>query len=132
MIGLLRATREPRVGHAPREDVLADLLGLHVGSGAKTALDPELLCDVADMITSFAAGDRGREAYRVRIGDVPWELGLEWFGTSISMSLFSGGPLPIVYAHDRRTDAASLKSRLRTALEEACPSSGERCADRIV
>src|SRR5689334_15991804 len=99
MIGLSRVTREPRSGLAAREDSLGDLLALLTGSAEKGSLGAGLLCDVAEMVTTFAASERGREAYRVRVGEAPWELGLEWFGSSIAVSLFSGGPLPIVFAH---------------------------------
>ncbi len=49
----------------------------------------------------------------------------------MGVSLFSGGALPLVLAHDERTDVAHLRDRLREELSQAARTTTGRLADRI-
>lgn len=134
MIGFSSAKRtstesESRATLAPPHSRLTELLGLLIGGrGSDEAPDPSaplhdrglgptLLADVTEIVASLLAGERPRASGRVRISDEPWELGVEWIAGSVSVSLFTGGPLPTVFVHDRRTDPAALRKRLLSALD---------------
>lgn len=131
MIGLSSAKRpsverESRATLGAPQNRLTELLGLLIGGrGTDDAPDPEvplgptLLADIAEIVASILGGERPRASGRVRIGDEPWELGVEWVSDGISVSLFAGGSLPTVFVHDRRTDPEALRKRLLGALAAA-------------
>lgn len=136
MIGLSSAKRSPveresRATLPAPQNRLTELLGLLIGGrGTDDAPDPTvplgptLLADVTELVASVLGGERPQASGRVRIGDEPWELGVEWNAGLVSISLFSGGALPTVFVHDRRTDPAGLRRRLLTALDRAQPRAG--------
>lgn len=121
MIGQSHVTRASDRSRTSAQDLLSSLVAhLTDPSSAIDASAPGLpsvvYADLAEALAEIATTGKPRASVRVRLGEEPWEIGIELSGSVAFVSVFAGGALPHVLVHDRRVDLALLRTRLDEAL----------------
>jgi len=90
-----------------------------------------VLCDLADAVRELSRSERRRIAVRVRVHDEPFEIGIERAGDVALVSLYSGGPLPMVHVFEHRVVGADLVRRIAGELGRRAALAGPREGERI-
>ena len=119
MIGLYPVGPASERSQESAPELLSNVVTFLTTSEAGDAAPPrslEMLTDIAEAFVDLVALHKPRASVRVRIGDEPWEIGLELSGASTFVSAFAGGAVPAIVAHERRTDTVALLARLGAAL----------------
>ncbi|HET9954846.1 MAG TPA: PQQ-binding-like beta-propeller repeat protein [Polyangiaceae bacterium] len=107
-------------------DILVDGLSLSTRLGEGQSLT--LLCDLAQAVSGLGRGKKSRATLPIYTEDEAWELGLESDATEVLLSVYRVGPRPEVLLHERRLDAAVLRTTLLRAMDEAIAQSANRTA----
>lgn len=123
MIGTSNAARSLKVSlpAAERLQQLLVLLTTHRPANAAPVAQPGALplgalSDLAGALLELGQAERPRSSVRIRQAEEHWEVALERRGSFVCASVFTGGALPVVHAHELRVDARLLADRLEQAL----------------
>ncbi len=121
MIGTSHVTRASERSPSSAQDLLSGVVSLlteptNPASDAPLGAPPAVFADLAEALADLVGNQKPRASVRVRLGEEPWEIGLELAGSTVFLSAFVGGALPSVLVHDRRVELSAFKSRLDDAL----------------
>jgi hypothetical protein len=75
-----------------------------------------LLAELADALADLAQGHRLRAVVRFGLGPDAWEMGLERAGSTVLASVFHGGAVPEVFAHEKKVEGDDLVARVKAAM----------------
>jgi len=137
MIGIAAAQSTPRLvaGGADRIQGLVGLLDPSALPGGATGgarlASTNVLCEIAELVHDLDRGARRRGSVRVRIGEEPCELGLERTGEALLVTVYGGGPQPVIHLFERRVVAAPAAARIAAELERRLEVVSPHEADRL-